>query len=435
MPPPNITGKLHMGHALFLSIQDSLTRHYKSCGNETLWSPGLDHAGLATHAKIIEYQNLHNCDYTTASDYISITNKTIINSQIQQMGALPDWALSTYTMDADYQALTLEILQLMYNDGRISFDGKDYNLDISDLASELLSDIKNGSINIIPSTETGSLIHFLENIEPWCISRQIPWGIKLPFDESMSLDTWFNSSLWPIGCLIKNPELLEKFYPAQLIETGADILFFWCSRMLMMCSYAYKNQNKLSISLHTKYPFKDIYLHGLIRDKHNRKFSKSLGNGIDPLDIISKYGTDPLRMMLMTKTGPAEDMKFNEADLSSYKKLQNKLWNAAKFFAINAEKCNISYSSIDIEDNKLQEIQLEFIGYMNDYKFLEAGRFIHNKFTDWFCSYWIENNKATIQNGDTNKLLQGMNILEQFLAMLNNFMPYICYDIKTKLLS
>lgn len=333
MPPPNITGKLHMGHALFLTIQDSLTRHYKSCGSETLWAPGLDHAGLATHAKIIEYQQANNCDYDTASEYISTTNKFIINSQIERIGALPDWEMSTYTMDDGYTSFALEILQLMNEDGRITKTKNDYYLNISDLANELLLDIKNKTIAIHPETEANGLINFLENIEPWCISRQIPWGITLPFDDSMSLDTWFNSSLWPIACLLKKPELISKFMPAQLIETGADILFFWCARMLMMGNYIFKNKNRLSkqLDINHKYPFYNIYLHGLIRDKHNRKFSKSLGNGIDPLDLISKYGADPLRMSLICKTGPAEDMKFNEADLSSYRKLQNKLWNCARF--------------------------------------------------------------------------------------------------------
>lgn len=436
MPPPNITGKLHMGHALFLALQDSLTRHYKSCGNETLWAPGLDHAGLATHAKIIEYQESSNCDYATASNHISITNKTTINNQIKQLGALPDWNLSTYTMDSEYQAFALDMLNILKEDNRISFDGKDYFLDISDLANELLQDINENNINIIPSTEANSLIHFLENIEPWCISRQIPWGIKLPFDETMSIDTWFNSSLWPIACLLKNPELIDKFYPAQLIETGADILFFWCARMLMMGNYMFKNQHRLGIKLSAKYPFKDIYLHGLIRDKHNKKFSKSLGNGIDPLDMIAKHGADALRMMLISKTGPAEDMKFNEADISAYKKFQNKIWNSAKFFAIYSEQYDIDYSDISLDDQpKLKEIQLEFIRLMNSYKFLEASRYIHHQYTDWFCQEWIEFHKERIQSGDKDTIIIGMNILEQMLAMINNFMPYICYEIKTKLLT
>lgn len=434
MPPPNITGKLHMGHALFLTIQDSLTRHYKSCGNETLWAPGLDHAGLATHAKIIEYQESSGCDYTTASDHILITNKTIINNQIKQLGALPDWNLSTYTMDSEYQDFALALLKILKEDDRISFDGKDYFLDISDLAKELLNDINESNINIIPLTEANSLIHFLENIEPWCISRQIPWGIKLPFDENMSIDTWFNSSLWPIACLLKNPDLIDKFYPAQLIETGADILFFWCARMLMMGNYMFKNQPRLGLKLSSKYPFKDIYLHGLIRDKHNKKFSKSLGNGIDPLDMISKHGADALRMTLISKTGPAEDMKFNEADISAYKKFQNKIWNSAKFFAIYADQYNIEYLDMSLDDQpKLKEIQLEFINLMNDYKFLEASRYIHHQYTNWFCQDWIEANKEKIQAGDIHTIILGMNILEQMLAMINNYMPYICYEIKTKL--
>ena len=186
-----------------------------------------------------------------------------------------------------------------------------------------------------------------------------------------------------------------------------------------------KNKNKLSIPLDitTKYPFYNIYLHGLIRDKHNRKFSKSLGNGIDPLDLISKYGADPLRMSLICKTGPAEDMKFNDADLSSYKNLQNKLWNCARFFALNGE--NKTFTHGDIKSSQIQYIEKEFITMMNSYKFLEAGRYLHNQFTSWFCSEWIESNKQSIDS----EWIEGMRIFYEFLCMFNNFMPFISYQI------
>lgn len=445
MPPPNITGKLHMGHALFLTIQDSLSRFYKTCGHDTLWLPGLDHAGIATHEKIIQYQTNSSCSYEHASEHISLTHKEIILKQIHKIGALPDWDLLTYTMDDDYQAFALSILKLLWEDKRIYFKEGQFYLNIKDLALELKEDIENNTLQILPKTEIGELFNFLNNIEDWCISRQIPWGIKLPINEDMtfndspehnhSLDTWFNSSLWPLACLIKKPELIKDFYPAQLIETGADILFFWCAKMLMMGNYIFKNQHRLKITIPTKYPFYDIYLHGLIRDKHNRKFSKSLGNGIDPLDLIDKYSPDALRLFIISRTGPAEDMKINENDLPGFKKFMNKIWQASRFFSIYAEKHNFSKIDKDftIHNDKLIEIQNQFIHYMESYHFLEAARFIQHEFKSWFCDKWIEDNKLNIQNGDEATLKEGFFILQQLLTLLHPFCPFITHEILTHL--
>lgn len=445
MPPPNITGKLHMGHALFLTIQDSLTRFYKTCDYNTLWLPGLDHAGLATHDKIISYQQEHNISYDLAAQHISQTHKNIILKQIEKMGALPDWDLLTYTMDKDYQEFTLSILNLLKEDNRIYFKDGQFYLNIQDLALELKQDILNQTIHIIPQTESKDLLNFLNNFEDWCISRQIPWGIKIPINEDMSdnsqpmhshsLDTWFNSSLWPLACLIKNPELIKDFYPAQLIETGADILFFWCARMLMMGNYIFKNQQRLNLHLTSKYPFYDIYLHGLIRDKHNRKFSKSLGNGIDPLDMIEKYGADALRFFIISRTGAAEDMKFNENDLPAYKKFMNKIWQASRFFSIYAEQHKLEKldENYFITNDKLLSIQEEFIGYMNQYRFLEASRFIQHQFKSWFCDKWIEEHKYNIQQGDIATLQEGLFILQQLLILLHSFCPFITDEILKEL--
>lgn len=439
MPPPNITGKLHLGHALFLTIQDSLIRFYKMCGHKTLWLPGIDHAGLATHDKIIQYQEQTQCNYEQASKYIFNSHKDIIIKQIQKLGALPDWSLLTYTMDKDYQDFALKLFDLLNEDGRIYIHKNQYYLNIRDLAQELKKDIENEIIKIIPKTEIGALLNFLNNIEDWCISRQIPWGIPIPLDETKNntLDTWFNSSLWPIACLIKNPELIEKFYPATLIETGADILFFWCARMLMMGNYIYKNQERLGLFIKSKYPFYTIYLHGLIRDKQNRKFSKSLGNGIDPLEMIDKYGADTLRLFMISRTGPAEDMKFNENDLPATKKFMNKIWQSARFFSIYAqqaqmEKITFSTISFEIQNEELKQIEQQFIHHMDNYQFIEAARFIQSYFKQWFCDKWIEENKQEIQTLNREKIKEGICILDKMLAMLHPFCPYITSEIKSQ---
>lgn len=443
MPPPNITGKLHMGHALFLTIQDSLKRYYKSCGHETLWLPGLDHAGIATHEKITHYQNESNCSYREASQYIENTHKNKIIEQIKMMGALPDWDYLTYTMDSEYKEFTLSILKLLNEDNLIYFKDGQYYLKLEGFAKNLINSINNKEIKIIPSTETGALLHFLYNIEDWCISRQIPWGISLPINEELkydinydsphTLDTWFNSSLWPIACLLKEPELIEKFYPADLIETGSDILFFWCAKMLMMGNYIYNNQERLNLNIKTSYPFYHIYLHGLIRDKHNKKFSKSLGNGIDPLDMIDKYGPDALRLFLISRTGPAEDIKFNENDLPGFKKFINKLWQAGKFLSIHANNNHLIKDKYFLESTNLKDIQLRFIKHMDNYQFLEASRLIQHEFKSWFCDIWIEKNKESIHNGNIDNLKEGLFIYEQFLCMFEPFCPFITHKLLKEL--
>lgn len=456
MPPPNITGKLHMGHALFLTIQDSLTRFYKASGHDTLWLPGLDHAGLATHAKIEAYREETQCSYKDASDYISQAHKSIILKQIESMGALPDWDYLTYTMNDSYQNFALDIFRLLCEDKKIHYAEGQYYLDMNELAAELLADIENGTIQILPETEKGALLEFLKNIEPWCISRQIPWGLKMPADllqainaqetQEHTLDTWFNSSLWPLACLMQQPELIDDFYPGKLIETGADILFFWCARMLMMGNYLYQNQHRLkdkngdSIKLSQKYPFYTIYLHGIIRDKFGRKMSKSLGNGIDPLDMIAKYGTDALRLFIITRTGPAEDIKFNENDLIGFKKFQNKIWQSARFLSLYASQAQMPKLTQNSHDNpswnneELKALQLAFCGHMENYEFLEASRLIHSQFKQWFCDQWIEQNKKDIQALSQDKINEGIWILNQMLTMLGIFCPFIASEIQKEFL-
>lgn len=444
MPPPNITGKLHMGHALFLTLQDSLTRFYKNSGHPALWLPGLDHAGLATYEKIIKFQKKERLSYEEAASKLSATHREIILNQITKIGALPDWSYQTYTLDPEYQSFTLKILKLLFLDGRIYLRDGNIFLNLKDLALELLEDLKTNQIDITPSYEIKNLTPFLENFEDWNISRQIPWGTPLPFkitgeilewhDEGSglgSLDTWFNSSLYPLASLMKHPELLE-FYPAELIETGADILFFWCGKMLIMSNYIFKNQEKLGLNLKDKYAFRKIYLHGIIRDQNGEKFSKTLGNGIDPLDMIAKYGSDATRLFLATRTGPSEDIIFKEDDLIIYKKFMNKIWQSARFFSMYAAKSELEKidSSLKINHPKLRELQDSYSNSMQKFNFLEASRMIHSEFKSFFCDQWIEENKGRIQGLDKETITEGILLLDQMLAMLEPFCPYICYEIK-----
>lgn len=447
MPPPNITGKLHMGHALFLTLQDSLSRFYKNSGHPTLWLPGLDHAGLATYEKILKFQKKERLSYEEASLKLAASHREIILNQITKIGALPDWNSLTYTLDPEYQGFALKILKLLFDDGRIYLKDNNIFLNIKDLAKELLEDLRSDEIEITPSYEIKNLTPFLENFEDWNISRQIPWGTPLPFEIKEgdifwnsegsnlgSLDTWFNSSLYPMAALIKNPELIN-FYPAELIETGADILFFWCAKMLMMSSYIFKNQEKLNLKIKDKYAFRKIYLHGIIRDKNGEKFSKTLGNGIDPLDMIAKYGSDATRIFLATRTGPSEDIIFKEDDLIIYKKFMNKIWQSARFFSMYAAKAELEKISLNYtnpNNRKLEELQKIYSNQMKEFKFLEASRIIHSEFKSFFCDSWIEQNKGKIQALDKSIITEGILILDQMLSMMEPFCPYICHEIKSR---
>ena len=425
MPPPNITGKLHMGHALFLTIQDSLNRYYKATGRESLWLPGLDHAGLATHEKIIKYSDEKNISYKEASKKIESSHKEIIINQIKKTGALPDWRYLTYTLE--YEDLLSKSLGLMKQQNRLQeIKGQTY-LDLKDYAHKLLLELD--QFNIIPNKKKKDLIPFLEDYQLWNISRDIPWGSKLLDNEEQSLDTWFNSSFWCIAHLEKYPEL-KDFYPASILETGADILFFWCARMLIISHWCYDNQKELELNLSKKYCFDTIYLHGIIRDENGEKMSKSKGNGIDPLDIINEYSADAMRLFIISRTGPAEDIIFDKKQLNSYQNFINKIFQSARFFSIYAHKYsinqinnNLEYSLDDKED--LDDIINQFCNYMENYKFLEASRFIESKYKNYFCSNWIEKNKLAIQEGDEHIIINGLIALKKFLIMIENFCPFI----------
>ena len=354
MPPPNITGQLHLGHALFLTLQDIQTRARALMGQETLWIPGTDHAGLATHAKIIDTLAQQGCDPYDAEAYDQIAENwknhhhDRIITQMKAMGPACDWDKERFTLDASYQKTTWQAFKQLIEDdpSRLYRQEDQWYLNMEDLARPLIQALEKGHIQITPTSSKSSLLHMLRHIEPWCLSRQIRWGMPMPHRinpegqwafhepetacldgyESLpdTLDTWFLSSLWPLALLgwpqAQSSHEWDNFYPAAWIETGEDILFFWCARMLMM-GYALTGQ----------WPFKNIYLHGLIRDGQGRKMSKSLGNGIDPMEWIKRYGADTLRWTLACHTEPGLDMKISEDDLKTEARFLNKIYQSARF--------------------------------------------------------------------------------------------------------
>jgi len=450
MPPPNITGKLHLGHSLFLSIQDALTRYYRKSGYSTLWLPGTDHAGIATHNKIMEsfdsYIPSQNEYFERATEIKDINQNKIIE-QIKKMGASCDWTRLNYTMDDKFKIAATQALKNLHFLNLLYKKDDQWYISMKSMANDLLFHIRQNYFIINDQTEMNKLIYILENIEDWCISRQIPWGLELPIytdinnnihifeseeeatihlngnfiKEKSTFDTWFTSSLWPMATLgwPQKTEDFNRFYPAQIIETGADILFPWCARMLMIC-------HKMTGT----YPFKEIYLHGICLDKYGKKMSKSLGNGIDPLDIIDIYGTDALRFSLLSKSS-AKDMKIDPNDFLNSSKFIHKIWNSFKFFYMQIEKQNIKIN-IDIDfqctgdfDNIINPLKKEFIKKMDNRDFLNIIRELQYSYKHDFCDKWIEDNKKMIFNGDIQTLNYGLFILINYLNMFHCFIPFI----------
>lgn len=455
MPPPNITGILHIGHASFLSIQDSLTRYYRKAGKQTLWLPGTDHAGIATHEKIIESlkgEKFTKEEYIQRGSELKEKFQNRIIEQIKATGASCDWSKFQYTMDKNFHIAALTALKKLNEKGLIYRKDNQWYISMKDMADDLLNGIKENAIKINDETEFNKLKPMLENIKDWCISRQIDWGYQIPIfyndngqhlitedekeaieilgsnakRETSTLDTWFTSSLWPMATLGWPMETQDynDFYPAQMIETGADILFFWCAKMLMMGKF-----------LTGIYPFSEILLHGICRDKNGKKMSKSLGNGIDPLDIINKYGADALRFGLLSQT-THKDIRINENDFAISSKFINKIWQASRFFEMSLKKwpdtiIKLPKECSELENfyNEIKTIKDNFHEKMSSRNFLEATRELQYSFKHKFCDLWIEENKTKIFDGDKKTLEIGLAILYDYLNLFHCFIPFITEHI------
>jgi len=307
-------------------------------------------------------------------------------------------------------------------------------------------------INFVPERFEHTFLQWMENIEDWCISRQLWWGHQIPAyyhketgevivsltppsdienyiqDEDV-LDTWFSSGLWPFSVL-GWPELsddFKRYFPTDVLVTGYDIIFFWVSRMIFT-----------SLEFLDDKPFKDVLIHGLVRDAQGRKMSKSLGNGVDPMDVIDKYGADSLRYFLTTNSSPGQDLRYIEEKVESTWNFINKLWNASRFVMMNVEEGK-DYT-INKEDllpadkwilNRLNETINEVTSYMDKYEFTIVGSELYNFIWDDYCSWYIEMSKATMDL-ETTKAVH-VYVLQAILKMLNPFMPFVTEEIFTAL--
>jgi len=657
IPPPNVTGSLHMGHALNNSIQDLLTRYYRMNNYETLWQPGTDHAGIATQALVEKKLNSENIKKNDLGREKFIEKVwewknqygDIIINQLKKLGCSCDWSRNAFTMDenlskavikvfvdlhkkkliykaeklvnwdtvlktaisdlevdqrevnskiyyirypidgtseyitiattrpetmlgdtavavnpkdkrykkyvnkivtipivgrkvkiieddyADPEQGTgalkitpahdfndydvgkrnkLEIINIFTEDGKVnnnaisSYVGldrfearkkilnelkeKDYFVkeeniknkvpygdrsnsiiepflteqwfaDAKKLSIKAKKIVKNKKTNFFPENWSKTYFQWMNNIEPWCISRQLWWGHQIPawygpdnkifveLNESDAkksakkyykkdvklvrdndvLDTWFSSGLWPFATLgwpNKN-EYLKKFYPTTVLVTGFDIIFFWVARMMMF-----------GMEFLNKEPFKDIYVHALVRDEKGQKMSKSKGNVIDPLDLIQKYSADALRFTLLSMASPGTDVKLSEDRVKGYRNFLNKLWNANNFLIQN--KCNLKNSKklpkLKVNINKW--IYFELLQTSNlikknieDYRFDEAAKNAYHFAWHKYCDWYLELSK-TILFSDNLKAKNEVKevsafVFREILIMLHPFIPFVTEKI------
>ena len=329
---------------------------------------------------------------------------------------------------------------------------KQWFVKMKPLAQDVLKNQQNSEtkINFYPERFEKTFIQWLENIEDWCISRQLWWGHRIPVfyhketgeiycemddpkdienytqDEDV-LDTWFSSALWPFSTLgwPEKTEGFERYYPTDCLVTGYDIIFFWVARMAFQARHLTNDR-----------PFKDVLIHGLIRDEKGRKMSKSLGNGVDPMDVKQKYGADALRFFLTTNSTPGADLRYTDTKMEASWNFINKIYNASKFVLMNLE----GFRFEDIDLSNLNNIDSWIISKFNatledvnknmeKYEFAMVGNQLYSFVWNDFCSWYIELAKSTINSADATVSKASKStllvILTNILKMLHPFMPFV----------
>ena len=641
IPPPNVTGKLHLGHAWDTTLQDIIIRRKRMQGYDALWLPGMDHAGIATQAKVDEklknqgisrydlgregflevawewkheyakfirsqwgglglsldytkerftldeglnkavnhvFITLYNkgllyqgeriinwdCEAKTALSNIEVEHKdiegafyhfiypfvegdggvTIATTRPETMFA--DQAIMVHPNDERYQNIIgkevyipgteikipviadeyvdiefgtgcvkvtpahdpndfevgkrhgLPMPLCMNDDGTMNeMAGKYVGQDRFECRKNLINDLteanlfvkketmihsvghsertgvvveprlskqwfvkmdilakqvlENDEYRFVPERFMSTLERWLENIQDWCVSRQLWWGHRIPAwykdgevkvqvenpgegwvqDEDV-LDTWFSSALWPFSTLgwPEKTDLLDRYYPTSCLVTGYDIIFFWVARMLFQ-----------GVEFTGKAPFKDILIHGLIRDSQGRKMSKSLGNGVDPFDVIDKYGTDSLRYFLTTNSAPGLDLRYDETKIESSWNYLNKIWNISRYVMMNLgedyQETEIIPSQLNLASKwiltRLNQTIETFDYNMEKYEFGEAARSLYGFVWDDFASWYVEICKVDLASDDEMNKQMTKNVLvytlKSIVKLLHPFIPFITEEI------
>jgi len=337
---------------------------------------------------------------------------------------------------------------------------KQWFVKMEPLAKPALDVYKEGKLRFVPERFGKIYAHWLENIKDWCISRQLWWGHRLPvyycedceevmvsrdkpekctkcnstniYQDPDTLDTWFSSALWPFSTLgwPEETEDLKYFFPTDVLVTGYDIIFFWVVRMVFS-----------SLEQMGDIPFRDVFLTGLVRDSQGRKMSKSLGNGIDPLDVINEYGADALRFTLVTGNSPGNDMRFYMERVEANRNFANKLWNATRFVLMNLDENIVSEkiekSMLEEEDkwiiSRVNTVIDEVTKALEKYEIGLAAQKIHDFIWDEYCDWYIEMVKPRLYgvNIESRKEAQKvlLHVLENILKLLHPFMPFITEEI------
>ena len=343
-------------------------------------------------------------------------------------------------------------------------------VNMKEMAKRAADSVRNGETRFVPQRYEKQYFHWLDNIQDWCISRQLWWGHRIPayycqecghinvakhepekcekcgstnlVQDEDTLDTWFSSALWPFSTLgwpNTESEDYKDFYPTQTLVTGFDIITFWISRMMTQ-----------GLELTDQVPFKDVLVHGIVRDNQGRKMSKTLGNGVDPLDVIDEYGTDSLRMSLILGTTPGNDIRYSSDKVEASSNFANKLWNASKFVLMQLEDIE-EFKENDVTEldlskmiyvdkwiiSKLNTLVKEVTENLENYDLGVAAQKIYDFIRNDFCDWYIEIVKPRLFNKEDESRYTVQFILNYVLStslkLLHPFMPFITEEIYSKL--